>query len=44
VPVLSLYLRQRVTASVAAFASVDLLWAALFVISLLRTSPSAPRT
>lgn len=43
IPVWALYLNQRVSASVVGFASIDLLWAALFVIAFLRTSPSAER-
>jgi hypothetical protein len=44
IPVLVLYLGQRVSASVMGFASIDLLWAVLFVTAFLRTSPSAVRT
>jgi hypothetical protein len=42
-PVLALYVGQRVEVSVVGFASVDLVWAALFVAAFLRTRPSAPK-
>jgi hypothetical protein len=42
-PVLALYVGQRVPGSVVGFASVDLLWAAFFVAAFLRTRPSATK-
>jgi hypothetical protein len=44
IPVLVLYHQQRVSASVMGFASVDLLWAALFVTAFLWTSPPVAHT